>query len=57
MITAASVQDTNGGKDVAAQLAARHPTVTAGWAYGGYKTGFLDHAAARGISFARQIRA
>ncbi len=31
VITAASVQDTNGGKDVASQLAARHPTVTAGW--------------------------
>ncbi len=32
VITAASVQDTNGGKDVTSQLAARHPTVTAGWA-------------------------
>jgi len=52
VITAASVQDTNGGKDVASQLAARHPTVTAGWADSGYKTGFLDHAAQAGISFA-----
>jgi transposase len=52
VITAASVQDTNGGKDVTAQLAARHPSVTAGWVDGGYKKGFLEHAAAAGISFA-----
>lgn len=45
VITAASVQDTNGGKDVASLLAARHPTVTAGWVDGGYKTGFVEHAA------------
>ncbi len=52
VITAASVQDTNGGKDVTARLTARHPTVTAGWAGGGYKAGFLAHAADAGISFA-----
>jgi transposase len=52
VITAASVQDTNGGKDVTAQLAASHPSVTAGWVDGGYKTGFLEHAAEAGISFA-----
>jgi len=51
VITAASVQDTNGGKDVTAQLAARHPAVTAGWVDGGYKNGFLEHAAAAGITF------
>jgi transposase len=51
VITAASVQDTNGGKDVASQLAARHPAVTAGWVDGGYKKGFLEHAAAEGIAF------
>lgn len=51
VITAASVQDTNGGKDVATQLAARHPTVTAGWADSGYKAGFLAHAADAGITF------
>ena len=51
VITAASVQDTNGGKDVTALLAARHPAVTAGWVDGGYKKGFLEHAAAAGISF------
>jgi len=51
VITAASVQDTNGGKQVADQLAAAHPTVTAGWVDGGYKNGFLEHAAASGIGF------
>jgi transposase len=51
VITAASVQDTNGGKDVATALAAAHPSVTAGWVDSGYKTGFLEHAAAAGISF------
>jgi transposase len=52
VITAASVQDTNGGKDVADRLAAAHPAVTAGWVDGGCKTGFPEHAAAAGISFA-----
>ncbi len=52
VITAAPVQDTNGGKDVTSQLAARHATVTAGWAGSGYKAGFLAHAADAGISFA-----
>lgn len=51
VITAASVQDTNGGKDVVTALAAAHPTVTAGWVDNGYKTGFLEHAAAHGITF------
>jgi hypothetical protein len=53
VITAASVQDTNGGKDVADQLAARHPTVTAGWVDGGTRRAFwsIEHAAARGITF------
>jgi len=51
VITAASVQDTNGGKAVATALAAAHPSVTAGWVDNGYKTGFLEHAAAEGISF------
>ncbi len=51
VITAASVQDANGGKDVATRLAARHPSVTAGWVDGGYKNGFIEHATARGIAF------
>ena len=51
VITAASVQDTNGGKLVVDQLAAGHPAVTAGWVDGGYKNGFLEHAAKAGIAF------
>jgi transposase len=51
VITAASVQDTNGGKQVASQLATRHPSVSAGWVDGGYKNQFLQHAAAEGIAF------
>ena len=51
VITAAVVQDTNGGKQVTQQLAENHPTVTAGWVDGGYKTGFLEHAAGHGITF------
>jgi transposase len=51
VITAASVQDTNGGKAVVDQLAAGHPSVVAGWVDGGYKTGFLAHAADAGIAF------
>jgi transposase len=51
VISAASVQDTNGGKAVVDQLAAAHPSVTAGWVDGGYKNGFLEHAAAAGIAF------
>jgi transposase len=51
VITAASVQDANGGKQVASKLAARHPSVSAGWADGGYKNQFLQHAAAEGITF------
>jgi len=51
VITAASVQDTNGGKQVTARLASRHPSVTAGWVDGGYKSGFLQDAAGHGITF------
>jgi transposase len=51
VITAASVQDANGGKDAVTALAAAHPSVTAGWADGGYKAKFLEHAAGQGISF------
>ena len=51
VVTAASVQDTNGGKDVTSKLAASCPSVTAGWVDSGYKSGFLAHAASCGISF------
>ena len=49
VITAASVQDTNGGKTVVDQLAATHPAVTKAWVDSGYKTGFLAHAGEHGI--------
>jgi transposase len=51
VVTAASVQDTNGGKDVASRVAVSCPAVTAGWVDSGYKNGFLAHAASCGISF------
>ena len=51
VITVASVQDTNGGKDVATALAKAHPTVISGWADNGHKTGFMEHARAEGITF------
>src|ERR1017187_8820717 len=51
VITAASVQDTNGGKLVTEKLAAGHPAGTAGGVAGGYKNGFLEQAAGAGIPF------
>jgi len=51
VVTAASVQDTNGGNDVASKLAASCPSVTAGWVDSGCKSGFLAHAASWGIWF------
>jgi transposase len=51
VVTAASVQDTNGGKHVTAALAAACPSVRAGWVDAGYKTGFLEQAASCGITF------
>src|SRR5215471_8928450 len=48
VVTAASVQDTNGGKDVASRVAVSCPAVTAGWVDSGYKNGFLAHAASCG---------
>ena len=56
VITAASVQDTNGGKDTVTALAAAHPSVAMGWVDGGYKNKFLEHAADQGISFGQVSR-
>lgn len=50
VVTAASVQDTNGGKHVVDEVAAAHPSVSTGWVDSGYKTKFLEHAAAAGIT-------
>jgi len=50
VITAASVQDTNGGKDVIDLLAANHPGLSYAWVDSGYKNQFAAHAAAAGIT-------
>nr|WTB36015.1 transposase [Streptomyces sp. NBC_00830] len=49
IITAAGVQDTNGGKLVADALAAKLPTVTKAWVDAGYKSKMITHAAGLGI--------
>jgi hypothetical protein len=49
LVTAASVQDTAGGRDVVGQLAARHPGVVKAWADSGYKRSVIDTGAAHGI--------
>jgi transposase len=49
LVTAASVQDTTGGRDVVEQLAARHPGVVKAWADSGYKRSVIELGAAHGI--------
>jgi transposase len=49
IVTAAGVQDTNGGKLVADELASRFPSVTKAWVDAGYKAKMVEHAAAKGI--------
>jgi transposase len=49
LVTAASVQDTTGGRDVVDQLAARHPGVVKAWADSGYKRSVIETGAAHGI--------
>lgn len=49
LVTAASVQDTTGGRDVVDQLAARHPGVVKAWADSGYKRSVIERGAAHGI--------
>ncbi|WP_326793853.1 IS5 family transposase (plasmid) [Streptomyces sp. NBC_00841] len=49
IVTAAGVQDTNGGKLVADALAAKLPTVTKAWVDAGYKSKMITHAAGLGI--------
>jgi transposase len=50
VVTAASVQDTNGGKTIVDHLAAAHRWVAKAWVDGGYKAQFVEHAAAAGIA-------
>ena len=49
LVTAASVQDTVGGRAVVEQVAHRHPQVTVAWADSGYKQSVIDTGAAYGI--------
>ena len=49
MVTAASVQDTTGGRDVVRELAARHPAVVKAWADSGYKRSVIETGAVHGI--------
>ncbi|TDU80663.1 IS5 family transposase [Streptomyces sp. KS 21] len=49
LVTAASVHDSAGGKQVLTELAAAHPSVTKVWADGGYQTSVIQHGAGLGI--------
>lgn len=49
VVTAASVQDSAGGKQVVDHLAAAHPDVPATWVDGGYNNTVIRHGAQRGI--------
>jgi transposase len=49
LVTAASVQDTVGGRAVVEQVAARHPVVSVAWVDSGYKQSVIDTGAAHGI--------
>ena len=49
LVTAASVQDTTGGRAVVEQVAAQHPNVSTAWVDSGYKQGVIDEGAQHGI--------
>ena len=49
LVTAASVQDTTGGRAVVEQVAAQHPSVKTAWVDSGYKQSVIDQAAQHGI--------
>ena len=49
LVTAASVQDTTGGRDVVSELAARHPGVVRAWADSGCKRSVIERGAGHGI--------
>src|SRR5215470_1722674 len=50
LVTAASVQDTAGGRAVLTELAARYPTVTKAWVDAGYHNSAAAAGAAHGIN-------
>jgi len=49
LVTAASVQDTTGGRDLIGELAAGHPSVVKAWVDSGYKRSVADQGARHGI--------
>jgi hypothetical protein len=49
IVTAASVSDNEAGKQLLAQLATDHPTITKAWVDTGYKTQAIEHGATLGI--------
>lgn len=49
IITAASIQDSAGGKMVLDHLSVAHPTVTKSWVDGGYNSSVISHGARTGI--------
>ncbi len=49
LVTAASVQDTTGGRTVVAQVARQHPQVAVAWVDSGYKQSVIDQGAQHGI--------
>ncbi|MGW8955993.1 IS5 family transposase [Streptomyces sp. NPDC055709] len=49
LVTAASIHDSAGGKQVLTELAAAHPSVTKVWADGGNQTSVIQHGARLGI--------
>lgn len=49
LVTAASVQDTTGGRVVVEQVARRHPSVKTAWVDSGYKQSVIDQGAQHGI--------
>jgi transposase len=49
LVTAASVQDTTGGRTVVERVAAGHPSVTTAWVDAGYKQSVIDAGAQHGI--------
>ncbi|CAL9425276.1 IS5 family transposase [Streptomyces sp. enrichment culture] len=49
LVTAASVQDSDAGRDLVEHIAAEHPTVRKTWVDGGYRQHLVEHAATLGI--------
>ena len=49
LVTAASVQDTPGGRAVVTELATRHPTVSKAWVDSGYQRSVAEAGAGHGI--------